>query len=68
MDSAALSALSPVDGRYRKGADSLRAVLSEPGLARDLSTRGLATVRARHTCGHRVDELLAIAAAVGSSV
>ena len=35
MDSAALSALSPVDGRYRKGADSLRAVLSESGLIRE---------------------------------
>jgi adenylosuccinate lyase len=32
MDSAALSALSPVDGRYRKAADGLRAVLSESGL------------------------------------
>jgi adenylosuccinate lyase len=35
MDSAALSALSPVDGRYRKGADPLRAVLSESGLIRE---------------------------------
>ena len=35
MDSAALSALSPVDGRYRKSADSLRAVLSESGLIRE---------------------------------
>jgi len=35
MDSAALSALSPVDGRYRKGADSLRGVLSESGLIRE---------------------------------
>jgi adenylosuccinate lyase len=35
MDSAALSALSPVDGRYRKGADSLRPVLSESGLIRE---------------------------------
>jgi adenylosuccinate lyase len=35
MDSAALSALSPVDGRYRKGADALRAVLSESGLIRE---------------------------------
>jgi len=35
MDSAALSALSPVDGRYRKGADGLRAVLSESGLIRE---------------------------------
>jgi len=35
MDSAALSALSPVDGRYRKSADGLRAVLSESGLIRE---------------------------------
>ncbi|HEU5136340.1 MAG TPA: adenylosuccinate lyase [Steroidobacteraceae bacterium] len=35
MDSAALLALSPVDGRYRKGADPLRAVLSESGLIRE---------------------------------
>ena len=32
---AALLALSPVDGRYSKGADSLRAVLSESGLIRE---------------------------------
>src|SRR3954463_16694594 len=35
MDSAPLSALSPVDGRYRKSADGLRAVLSESGLIRE---------------------------------
>ncbi len=35
MDAAALSALSPVDGRYRKAADPLRAVLSESGLIRE---------------------------------
>jgi adenylosuccinate lyase len=35
MDPAALSALSPVDGRYRKAADGLRAVLSESGLIRE---------------------------------
>ena len=35
MDSAALNALSPVDGRYRKSADGLRAVLSESGLIRE---------------------------------
>jgi adenylosuccinate lyase len=35
MDPAALSALSPIDGRYRKGADPLRAVLSESGLIRE---------------------------------
>jgi len=35
MDPADLSALSPVDGRYRKAADGLRAVLSESGLIRE---------------------------------
>jgi len=35
MDSAALLALSPVDGRYCRGADPLRAVLSESGLIRE---------------------------------
>jgi len=35
LEPAALSALSPIDGRYRKGADPLRAVLSESGLIRE---------------------------------
>jgi adenylosuccinate lyase len=35
MDPSALNALSPVDGRYRKAADGLRAVLSESGLIRE---------------------------------
>ena len=35
MEPAALHALSPVDGRYRKGADPLRGVLSESGLIRE---------------------------------
>ena len=35
MEPAALSALSPIDGRYRKAADSLRPVLSESGLIRE---------------------------------
>ncbi len=43
----------------------LRAVLNEPGLARALSAAGLETIRARHTCAHRADELLAIRASLG---
>jgi adenylosuccinate lyase len=35
LEPAALTALSPVDGRYRKGADALRGVLSESGLIRE---------------------------------
>jgi spore maturation protein CgeB len=38
----------------------LRDVLSDPALARELAINGLETIRARHTCAHRVDELLAI--------
>jgi spore maturation protein CgeB len=51
----------------RDGAEmrrALRAVLDEPGLAASLVENGLATVRARHTCAHRVDELLAILGAI----
>ena len=37
---------------------NLRAVLEEPGLARALAESGLETIRSRHTCSHRVDELM----------
>ena len=40
----------------------LRDVLHDPDLARHLSERGRRTILERHTCAHRVDELLAIAA------
>jgi spore maturation protein CgeB len=42
----------------------LRTLLHEPGLRAAMAARGLATVRARHTCAHRVDELLAVCAAL----
>ncbi len=38
----------------------LRDVLHDPGLAQSLIESGLDTIRSRHTCGHRVDELLNI--------
>ncbi len=38
----------------------LRRVLRDPELAARLAAHGLRTVRERHTCAHRVDELLAI--------
>lgn len=47
----------------RDGAEmqkQLRRVLDDPVLASSLAEHGLATIRERHTCGHRVDELLAI--------
>lgn len=44
----------------------LREVLNDPDLARHLSERGRRTILERHTCAHRVDELLAIAAALST--
>jgi spore maturation protein CgeB len=38
----------------------LRAVLNDPDMAAELSRHGLATILDRHTCAHRVDELLVI--------
>jgi len=39
---------------------ALSRILAEPGFAAHLAASGLETIRARHTCAHRVDELLAI--------
>jgi spore maturation protein CgeB len=33
-----------------------------------LATHGLATIRARHSCAHRVDELLGILATLSNKV
>lgn len=38
----------------------MQAILNEPELAQALSSHGRRTILERHTCGHRVDELLAI--------
>ncbi len=58
---------------FRQGRDFLRAadsnemkarlhaVVSNPQLARSMVASGLETIRSRHTCAHRVRELLAIA-------
>ncbi|WP_298953099.1 glycosyltransferase [uncultured Methylobacterium sp.] len=51
----------------RTGAEMARhlaALRDDPALRRSLAARGLATIRARHTCRHRVDELLALVAAL----
>jgi spore maturation protein CgeB len=40
-------------------------VLRDRELARRLAQHGRQTILARHTCGHRVDELLAVAAELG---
>jgi spore maturation protein CgeB len=43
----------------------LCAVLADRDLAQTLAQNGLATIRARHTCGDRVDQLLGICAELG---
>jgi len=65
------------EGLFRRGTDHLvardgaemrrhlRAVLDEPALARSIAEEGQSTIVARHTCGHRVDELLAIVRGLG---
>jgi spore maturation protein CgeB len=40
--------------------EAMQAILEFPELAAKLRASGLETIRARHTCAHRVDELLAI--------
>lgn len=60
------------EGLFRPGTDflvardgaemkrHLRRILQDPAFAAELAAEGLQTIRARHTCRHRVDELLAI--------
>jgi spore maturation protein CgeB len=38
----------------------LERLVRDPGMRARLAARGLRTIRARHTCAHRVDELLSI--------
>jgi spore maturation protein CgeB len=69
-----------VEGLFRAGRDYLvakngeqmrehmRDVLHDPALAAELARSARETILARHTCAHRVDELLAIATALGASV
>lgn len=44
----------------REMRNHLKDLLHDEKLARSLAAHGLETIRARHTCAHRVDELLAI--------
>jgi spore maturation protein CgeB len=66
------------EGLFRPGRDYLvardgaemrehmRAVLADSATADELRRNGLETIAARHTCAHRVDELLTIAAELGA--
>jgi len=48
-------------------AEALREVVNDPALRRSLVDHGLETIRARHTCAHRADELLGIVARLNPS-
>ena len=66
-----------VEGLFRPGVDylvahdgeemaaHLRAILDDGDLAASLRASGLETIAARHTCAHRVEELLAVASELG---
>ena len=67
-----------VEGLFRPGdylvarngdgmAACLADILRSPDLAAELARRGVETIRARHTCAHRVDELLDILARLGTA-
>jgi spore maturation protein CgeB len=45
----------------------MRALSCDEALRRELAERGRAVILARHTCAHRVDELLAIGRSLGVS-
>ena len=72
--SSASAPWSDAEGLFRPGQDYLvardgaemlrhmRAVQADAGLRSALVASGLETIRARHTCAHRVDELLGILA------
>ena len=47
-------------------ASHLNALRDDPALRAELVRSGLETIRARHTCAHRVDELLAIVATLAT--
>ena len=68
-----------VEGLFRPGEDflvartgaemarHLAALRDDDAMARSLRDSGLARIRARHSCAHRVDELLAILDGLGAS-
>jgi spore maturation protein CgeB len=52
----------------RNGAEMqrhLKALLADEAMAHELAAHGLQTIRTRHTCAHRVDELMAICELTG---
>jgi CRISPR-associated Cas5-like protein len=65
------------EGLFRSGRDYLPAwsgaavkrqlalLVSDPKFARDLAAQGRRTILARHTCAHRVDELMVVLGELG---
>jgi spore maturation protein CgeB len=53
------------NGRQMRAA--LQDVLGDRYLARALTASGLETIRKRHTCRHRVDELFAVLGRIGTA-
>ena len=49
-------------------ADALQDVAEDPDLRAHLVASGLETIRARHTCAHRVDELMRVVGYIAPSV
>lgn len=47
--------------------DTISRILSDRSFAEEMAVNGLTTIRQRHTCAHRVDELLGIYAEVHSA-
>jgi spore maturation protein CgeB len=45
----------------------LTSLLQDEAMAQELAANGLETISSRHTCAHRVDELLSILSRLGSS-
>jgi spore maturation protein CgeB len=69
-----------VEGLFRRDVDylsvasptemtrAMRNITADAALARSLSVAGRQTILARHTCAHRVDELMGILAGLGTPV
>lgn len=65
------------EGLFRPGKDFLfardkeemkthmRILLSDPDYAKSIAASGLETIRTRHTCGHRVEQLFSILSSLG---
>jgi spore maturation protein CgeB len=48
--------------------EAMRALINDSDLRRQLAQSGCDTIRTHHTCAHRVDQLLNIAASIRSDV